>query len=138
MGAAVWLPPGHTHITDERAVEAGLDRLPEVLGVDAATRFFTALSSVEPYHKTDVPVDHWYVLVVGVDPAAQGRGIGGALLTPIIERADRDGLPCYLETAQPANIGFYQHLGFRVLRDVVSDDTGLRLRTFRRDRAETA
>ena len=28
-----------------------------------------------------------------------------------------------------------QHLGFRVLRDVVSDDTGLRLWTFRRDLA---
>lgn len=134
-GSAVWLPPGNTHVTDERAAAAGLDRLPELLGVEAATRFFAALSAVEPFHRTDVPADHWYVLVVGVEPAAQGRGVGGALLAPILEQADRDGLPCYLETAQPRNIGFYEHLGFRVLREVVSAENGLRLWTFRRDRA---
>ena len=136
-GSAVWLPPGNTQITDKRAAEAGLDRLPELLGVEAATRFFAALNAVEPYHKTDVPVDHWYLLVIGVEPAAQGRGFGGALLAPILEQADRDGLPCYLETAQPRNIGFYEHRGFRVLRDVVAEDSRLRLWTLRRDRAET-
>lgn len=136
-GAAVWLPPGGTQISDERAAAAGLDKLPELLGVEAATRFFAALSAVEPYHKTDVAEDHWYVLVVGVEPAAQGQGLGRALLAPILEQADRDGLPCYLETAQPRNVGFYQHLGFRVLRDVVVPESGLRLWTFRRDTPET-
>ena len=137
-GAAVWLPPGRTQITDDRATEAGLDKLPELLGVEAATRFFAALSAVEPYHKTDVPVDHWYVLVVGVEPTAQGRGLGRALLAPILQQADRDGLPCYLETAQPGNVGFYQHLGFRILRDIADEGSGLRLWTFRRDTPATA
>lgn len=132
-GAAVWLPPGRTEITDERATEAGLDKLPELLGVEAATRFFAALSAVEPYHKTDVPVNHSYVLVVGVEPTAQGRGLGRALLAPLLQQADRDGLPCYLETAQPRNVGFYQHLGFRILRDIVDPASGLRLWTLRRD-----
>jgi ribosomal protein S18 acetylase RimI-like enzyme len=134
-GSAVWLPPGNTHVTDDRAAEAGLDRLPELLGVDAATRFFAALSAVEPYHRSDMPEDHWYVLVVGVEPAAQGQGVGGAVLAPILEQAELDGLPCYLETAQPRNIGFYEHLGFRVLREIVSEENGLRFWTFRRDGA---
>ena len=132
-GAAVWLPPGSTHITEARAAAAGLDKLPELLGVEAATRFFAALEAIEPYHKTDVPDEHWYVLVVGVEPAAQGQGLGRALLAPILEQADREGIPCYLETAQPRNVGFYQHLGFRVLRDIVAPESGLRLWTFRRD-----
>ena len=136
-GAAVWLPPGRTQITDERASEAGLDKLPELLGAEAASRFFAALAAVEPFHSTDVPVDHWYVLVVGVEPTAQGQGFGRALLAPILQQADRDRLPCYLETAQPRNVGFYQHLGFRVVRDVAAPDSGLRMWTFRRDTPET-
>ena len=132
-GAAVWLPPGRTQITEERAAEAGLDKLPELLGAEPANRFFAALSMVEPYHSTDVPADHWYVLVIGVEPAGQGRGLGRALLAPMLKQAERDGLPCYLETAQPRNVGFYQHLGFRVLREVTAPESGLRLWTFRRD-----
>lgn len=133
LGAAVWLPPGETEVTDARAREAGLDKLPELLGEGPATRFFRVLEAVDPFHKTDVPGDHWYLLVLGLDPAAQGRGLARALLEPVFAEADRGGLPCYLETAQPANVGLYRHLGFRVLRDVVDEASGLRLWTFRRD-----
>ena len=33
----------------------------------------------------DVPLAHWYVMVVGVAPEAQGTGIGQALLRPMID-----------------------------------------------------
>lgn len=132
-GAAVWLPPGETDVTEARAREAGLDKLPELLGEGAAARFFGVLDAVDPFHKTDMPPDHWYLLVLGVEPAAQGRGLARALLAPVIAQADRNGHPCYLETAQPANVGLYRHLGFRVLREVVDEASGLRLWTFRRD-----
>lgn len=132
-GAAVWLPPGETAVTDERAIEAGLDKLPDVLGAAGADRFFSVLATIDPYHRTDVPAEHWYVLVVGVEPDAQGQGLGRALLAPVLEEARRDRLPCYLETAQPQNVEFYRHLGFRVLRDIVDERSGLRLWTFRRD-----
>jgi ribosomal protein S18 acetylase RimI-like enzyme len=132
-GAAVWLPPGETAVTDQRAMEAGLDTLPDVLGAAEADRFFSVLATIDPYHRSDVPAEHWYVLVIGVEPGAQGRGLGRALLTPLLEEARRDKLPCYLETAQPQNVEFYRHLGFRVLRDIVDPRSGLRLWTFRRD-----
>lgn len=132
-GAAVWLPPGQTSVTDERAVEAGLDKLPEILGAEEAKRFFSVLAAIDPFHLADVPEDHWYVLVLGVDPTVQGQGLGRRLLAPIIEKARRDNLPCYLETAQPRNVGFYEHLGFKVLRDIVDDSSGVRVWTFRLD-----
>ena len=31
-----------------------------------------------------------------------------------VERADQAGLPCYLETSDPANIPFYERFGFSV------------------------
>lgn len=132
-GAAVWLPPNGTDVTPERAAAAGFDRWPDLLGPEAADRFFSALAAVDPFHKTDVRPEHWYVMVVGVAPEAQGQGLGRALLQPVMDRADRDGVPCYLETAQPRNVSFYQHLGFRVLRDFVEPVSGLRMWTFRRD-----
>ncbi len=132
-GASVWLPPGATTVTDERAAAAGLDTLPDVLGAEAAERFFSVLGAIDPFHKTDVPPAHWYLFVLGVEPGAQGLGLGRALTEPIVDRARRDGVPCYLETSAPRNVGFYQHLGFRVIRDVVDDRSGLRLWTFRLD-----
>lgn len=40
---------------------------------------------------------YWLLGLLFVDPAAQGSGVGKALLTWGFERADRDGLPIYLE-----------------------------------------
>lgn len=132
-GAAVWLGPDAWEVTPERAAAAGLDDLPTIMGVAAAERFFSVLAAVDPYHHRDVPAAHWYVMVVGVSPEAQGQGLGRALLQPIIDRADTAGQPCYLETAQPKNVAFYEHLGFRQVVDTVEPSSGLRLWTFRRD-----
>jgi len=135
VGAAVWLGPNAWEVTPERARAAGLDELPNALGADAAKRFFSVLEAVDPYHHRDVPASHWYVMVVGVAPEMRGNGLGRALLQPIIDRAEADGLPCYLETAQPNNVTFYEHLGFRRLVETVEPQSGLRLWTFRRDGA---
>ena len=135
VGAAVWLGPAAWEVTPERAKAAGLDELPTVLGAAAAERFLSALAAIDPYHHRDVPPAHWYVMVVGVAPEEQGKGIGRALLQPIMKRADTAGQPCYLETAQPANVGLYERLGFRLVLDMVEPQSGLRLWTFRRDSA---
>jgi ribosomal protein S18 acetylase RimI-like enzyme len=133
LGAAVWLPPDGWEITPERAAEAGFDDLPNVLGEEATNRFFSVLGSLDPYHHRDVPPAHWYVMIVGVSPEARGQGLGRALLEPIMNRADASGLPCYLETAQPDNVAFYEYLGFKKIVEMVEPQSGLRLWTFRRD-----
>jgi ribosomal protein S18 acetylase RimI-like enzyme len=133
LGAAIWLPPETWEITPERATAAGFDELPAVMGEEAASRFFSALGAIDPYHHRDVPPAHWYVMVVGVSPEAHGQGLGRALLEPVMNRADAAGLPCYLETAQPKNITFYEYLGFKKVLGVVEPQSGLRLWTFRRD-----
>jgi ribosomal protein S18 acetylase RimI-like enzyme len=138
LGAAVWLPPETWEVTPERAAAAGLDDLPNILGEEAAQRFFSALEAVEPFHHRDVSPAHWYVMVVGVSPEARGQGLGRTLLEPIMNRADAEGLPCYLETAQPDNVSFYEHLGFKKIQEVVEPQSGLRLWTFRRDPPEIA
>lgn len=132
VGAAVCLPPDGWEVTPERAARAGLDQLPALMGADAVKRFDHVLAFLEPFHRRDAPSKHWYVMVVGVIPARRGQGFGRALLRPVLDRADAEGLPCYLETAQPENVAFYQKLGFGVIADMVEPRSGLRLWTFRR------
>jgi GNAT superfamily N-acetyltransferase len=59
---------------------------------------------------------HWYLGVLGTRPDRQGRGLGREVCGPMLERADREGMPVYLETATPGNLPFYARLGFGVSR----------------------
>lgn len=60
------------------------------------------------------PERHWYLHIAGVDPAHQGKGLGGASIREGLARAAADGLPAYLETATERNVALYQSLGFEV------------------------
>lgn len=57
---------------------------------------------------------HWYLFVVGSDPARRGRGLGHAVIAPVLDRCDEDGLPAYLESSNPANVPYYARMGFEV------------------------
>ena len=54
----------------------------------------------------------WYLHYVGVRPEHQGKGHGGRIIRAQTAVADREGLPCWLETATPENVPLYERLGF--------------------------
>jgi ribosomal protein S18 acetylase RimI-like enzyme len=60
------------------------------------------------------PAPHYYLGVIGADPALQGSGIGTQLLKSFCEVSASDPLSCgvYLETAQASNLRFYERAGF--------------------------
>jgi ribosomal protein S18 acetylase RimI-like enzyme len=68
---------------------------------------------------------HWILDMIAVAPTLQGKGIGGGLMRPVFELADRDGLPCYVMTHNPRNLAFYRRYGFELDREVPSPSTGL-------------
>ena len=76
---------------------------------------------------------HWLLDQVAVEPAAQGRGIGGAMLRFAIERAQRDGLPLFLETGVPANVPLYERFGFCTMCEADAPGGGPRIWFMRRD-----
>lgn len=55
---------------------------------------------------------HWYLPMVGVEPARQGRGDGSALIAPVLAGCDAKGVPAYLEATSPRSRTLYARLGF--------------------------
>ena len=75
-------------------------------------RVAEALALIEARHP-DEP--HWYLAYLGTDPDHRLRGHARALLGAGLDRADADGVPAYLWTANPGNVGFYERFGFEVV-----------------------
>jgi GNAT superfamily N-acetyltransferase len=105
LGAAVWLPPGAYPPSTLRQVRqlTGTFKIGPLAprSVQPSLRYLRATEQAHPKSP------HWYLAVLGVDPAHQGRGLGGRLLEPGLTRADADGLPAYLETDKERNLAFY-------------------------------
>ena len=55
---------------------------------------------------------HWYLNVVSTLPSRQGQGLGSAVLAPVLDDADDNGWPCYLESSNPRNVSLYLRHGF--------------------------
>jgi ribosomal protein S18 acetylase RimI-like enzyme len=79
-------------------------------------RIFAAFERIHP-SKT-----HWYVLVLGVHPNHQGKGLGGKLLNQVLQKADAEGVAVYLESSNPKNLDFYRKHGFEVMSEIIPID----------------
>jgi ribosomal protein S18 acetylase RimI-like enzyme len=109
---AVWTPPERWHTTPRQDLTYAtsllhprlLLRMPMVVG---------GLLRVQSMHPEQP--SHWYLAILGTDLAAQGHGLGSAMMTPVLEQCDRDGLGAYLESSKERNIDFYARHGFRVI-----------------------
>jgi GNAT superfamily N-acetyltransferase len=123
--AAGWLRPGARTVAPELYAATGVDRLPEVIGEEAWARLGAVFAYVDPrFAALDLPA-HWYLTLLGVEPELAGRGAGGAVLAPVLARADEAGVPCYLETYAEHNVGFYARHGFHVAESGTEPSSGL-------------
>lgn len=114
---ATWLEPGRSPPSTLGMLRTGLLRLLWSGGLSDARRLLTLGDTFDRLHEQDMTQPHWYLWLLAVDPPFQGKGLGGELLRPALDAADRARLPCYLETARERNVSFYLRFGFRMLRD---------------------
>jgi GNAT superfamily N-acetyltransferase len=134
-GATCWLSPGNTEITLWRILRTGLvlQRAVARFNPRARREFLAVLAYLDEIHKREVPGPHWYLWALGVEPGRQGQGIGGRLLQPVLTQADKDGVPCYLETQTARNVAFYQKRGFKVVNDGAVPNQEIRIWTMLRE-----
>jgi ribosomal protein S18 acetylase RimI-like enzyme len=112
--AAIWLAPGDFRMTPWRMARSGHALLPLRMGAPSWRRLRRLNAYALMQHARTVAGPHWYLYGIGVAPERRGLGLATTLLRPALERADRDRLPCYLETANPVTLPLYERLGFRV------------------------
>jgi GNAT superfamily N-acetyltransferase len=108
VSTAVWAPPG---AEDDEELPAALGELVE----EYAERMFEVLGLMEEKH----PVEpHYYLFLLGTRPEWQSRGLGSALMAPVLETCDRDGIPAYLEATSERNKQLYLRHGFEVTDEI--------------------
>ena len=123
---AIWLPLDNLDEMPERDHQAGIDRIPSIVGTEASARFTNIIRFVEAFHQRFAADRHLYLQWLGVEPSRQGQGLGSATITPELRRADAEGLPCYLETFQPRNVPLYLKHGFQIMAEEVEPASCLR------------
>jgi ribosomal protein S18 acetylase RimI-like enzyme len=106
-GVALWLPPGVEPDGDDLSAVMQSTVAPAQLEDGAG--LFEQMAAYHPHEP------HWYLPLIGVDPAQQGRGYGDTLMAYALERCDREQLPAYLESTNPRNVSLYRRHGFEPL-----------------------
>lgn len=104
--AALWLPPGVE--PDEEEIVNVLYRS---VGDKERPDLFAMFEQMGRAHPAE---PHWYLPLIGVDPAQQRKGYGSALLTAGLKICDRDRAPVYLEATNVESIPLYERHGFRL------------------------
>jgi GNAT superfamily N-acetyltransferase len=106
-GAAMWFPPGQWETPSWQGllhVPASIATLGSRLPIGVRT-----MALLQAHHPRE---PHWYLLFLGTEPARQGRGIGSALLRPMLDTCDAQHLPAYLEATCERNRDLYLRHGF--------------------------
>lgn len=113
-GAAMWAPPGRWKSTPRQIMRMALP-LARAVGPRHARSRSVAMSVMDRHHPTE---PHWYLAILGADPQRRGQGVGGALMEPMVQRCDEEGMPAFLESSKEQNLAFYHRFGFEVTGQV--------------------
>jgi GNAT superfamily N-acetyltransferase len=92
VGAIVWERPGQWKV----GIIDQLRLLPSMARINGRLlpRILRGLAALEANHPAE---PHYYLPFVGVEPEWQGRGLGTALMRPVLDRCDAEKVPAYLE-----------------------------------------
>lgn len=110
---AAWVPAGTDHrvgaearaVIDAVASAAFGDRLAMIDRVDAEVA----------RHR---PPSDWHLATMGTRPEHERRGLGTAVLLPMLRELDAAGAVATLETSEPGNLRFYGRVGFEAVAHV--------------------
>jgi ribosomal protein S18 acetylase RimI-like enzyme len=128
-GAALWLAPG-VDPDVEKMGALWAETIPPALHQDGAL----VMEQMNRFHPQE-PL--WYLPLIGIDPAHQGKGLGGALLRHQLAICDRDGAAAYLESSNPRNVPLYERHGFEALGRIQAGSSPTLVPMLRKPRRRT-
>lgn len=109
IGAALWMPPVAAAADEDP--EEMVRRIEALIGA-GAERFLELVALMDEHHPHEPA---YYLLAIGVRPASQGTGVGSALMRPVLEQCDRDGVAAYLEATSERSRKLYERHGFEAI-----------------------
>ncbi len=107
--AAIWAPPGRWRVPIGLTLSEAR-AMTRVFGRRLPLALWTLLR-LERHHPKP---GHWYLNYLGVEPKRQGKGLGAALLAPVLQRCDQERTPAYLESSTERNRVLYERNGFEL------------------------
>lgn len=113
-GAALWLPSERTERSFVDEIRYGGIAMLKHQGLPSILRQMRASKQMSTKHHELLSIPHYYLSILGLRPQAQGQGLATQLITPMLERADSEGKPCYLDTHNEVNLNLYRRYGFEV------------------------
>ena len=119
VAAAIWRPPDRWKLTAGEQLRVAPASIAALRGRARLALGFN--QALEKHH----PIEpHWYLQMLGTEPTSQSKGIGAALMAPVLERCDAEGVPAYLESSKARNVPYYERFGFEVTDELVMPDGG--------------
>ena len=116
-GFAVWLPFGFTGSKTLPFLMNGGLSLIFHSGLGIIGRLLTYETYAMNLKKEFTDNYDWYLYNLSVKRDAQGKGIAGKLMRPMLRFCDDERMVAYLETNKEKNVGLYQHYGFDLMKE---------------------
>ena len=118
QGVAIWKPPGARASFGDR-----IQQIWTMLGtINVSRRACAKVKLFKDIEKARPREPHYYLSLLAVTPEMQGKGLGSALMQPILDHCNQMGIPAYLETETESNVRFYEKKGFEVRQEIVTSD----------------
>ena len=113
-GVALWLGPEKPLTDDIKIFSMGMIIYPFKIGFRNFRRVLNVSGQWDKEHKKVMPANHYYLMVIGVEPEFQKQGIGTLLMKDGLKKADNEQLECFLETVTQDDVRFYKKFWFDV------------------------
>jgi ribosomal protein S18 acetylase RimI-like enzyme len=119
-GAALWSPPDK-NFYDNDTLTTEMFELVGAAEPDRSDMVAEGLMAIgEHFPQTAI----FYLAVVGVAPAGRGAGVGGRLVSRVLDTCDSEGIDAYLESSNSRNVSLYERLGFEVTAELQMPENG--------------
>lgn len=126
---------GSGQFTRRKLLATGLQFGPIRMGIVPFWRMTRHNNHVGSVCSRFVPPDAWYLWIVGVAPAAQGKRLGAQLMNRLLQAVDAAGATCYGDTDRREMLGFFMAYGFQVVHEGRAPTSGLPFWVFLRPAA---
>ncbi len=132
-GAALWHPPERgPSVGICEQLRAGFLPVVFVLNPCEQARGLRAHLDAVGRMKRFMTEPHWEIDTLGVAPEHHGKGIAASLLRPVLDKADEEGVPCFVNTHSSGNVPFYERFGFQLIHQSPMPGTTITVYSMRR------